>query len=402
MTVETAGLAPRMAAIEILDGVLGDGRSLDEAIGASRSLDHLEPRDRGFAMALVLMTLRRKGEADAVLQKFLAKPLPRKAGATFLILLIGVTQLLFLGQPPHAVIDMSVRLAKTDRNALHFSGSVNAVLRKLAIDGAALLADLDAPRLNTPDWLWRRWSKTYGKATARSIAAAHAVEPPLDLTVNGDSEDWARRLGGISLATGSVRLANAGPVESLVGYGEGAWWVQDVAAAMPARLLGDLRGKTALDLCAAPGGKTLQLCAAGAIVTAVDSSSSRLDRLRGNLTRAGFMAEIITANALSYDPGYTFDVVLLDAPCSATGTIRRHPDLPYVKSASQIDRLVETQKQLLDHAAKLVKPGGTLIYCTCSLEPMEGEDQIARFLAHNGELSLSPVGGVEAGIPAPD
>ncbi|MBI2718644.1 MAG: methyltransferase domain-containing protein [Rhizobiales bacterium] len=397
MTEEAAGLAARKAALDILGRILGDGKSLDEAMSEVHSLDRLEPRDRGFAMILVLTTLRRKGEAEAALAKFLAKPLPRKAGAAPLILLIGATELLFLGQPPHAVIDMAVRLAKADQHALHFSGLINAVLRKLAVEG---IAGLDGARLNTPDWLWRRWARTYGEAAARAIAEAHASEPPLDLTVKKDAEGWAKRLGGMCLPTGSVRLKGSGPVDSLAGYPEGAWWIQDAAAAIPARLFGDLAGKTALDLCAAPGGKTLQLCAAGARVTAVDSSVSRLEWLRHNLARTGFEAEVVTADVLSFEPGHGFDAVLLDAPCSATGTIRRHPDLPYVKSAAQIERLGETQRRMLDHAARLVVPGGTLIYCTCSLEPAEGEEQIAGFLARNGDFALRPIGDGEAGIPA--
>ena len=362
-------------------------------------VESLDPRDRSFLMALVLTTLRHRGEADAVVEVFLSKPLPRKSGIAGVILTLGATQLLFLDQPPHAVIDLSVRLAKRDSNALHFTGLINAVLRKVAAKGKATLDGLDGPRLNTPDWLWFRWSKAYGADTAIEIAAAHMREPALDLTVAKDADAWALRLGGEVLPTGSVRLGKVhGPVENLPGYGEGAWWVQDAASAIPARLLGPLAGKHALDLCAAPGGKTLQLCAAGAQVTAVDNSVRRLERLRDNLNRTHLGAEIIVADALTFDPARSFDAVLLDAPCSATGTIRRHPDLPHVKTAAQIGVLVQRQSRMLAQAAKLVKPGGMMVYCVCSLEAAEGERQIEPFLARHPQFSLVPISAGECGI----
>lgn len=401
MTADTAGLAVRSLAVAALARILHDGMAFDDVFDAVPEVAQLDPRDRGFLMALVLTTLRHKGEAEAVVEVFLSKALPRKSGIAPLILTLGAAQLLFLDQPPHAVIDLSVRLAKRDSNALHFAGLVNAVLRKVAERGKATLDGLDGARLNTPDWLWSRWSKTYGVETAGQIAQAHMLEPALDLTVPRDALAWASRLGGEVLPTGSVRLGKAqGSVENLPGYSDGAWWVQDAASAIPARLLEPLAGKSVLDLCAAPGGKTLQLCAAGARVTALDNSAQRLERLRDNLKRARFEAEVIVADGLSFEPATQFDAVLLDAPCSATGTIRRHPDLPYRKTAAQIGALVTLQSRLLEQAARLVRPGGTLIYCTCSLEAAEGERQIAPFLARHPEFSVMPVSTGESGIEA--
>jgi 16S rRNA (cytosine967-C5)-methyltransferase len=288
-----------------------------------------------------------------------------------------------------------VRLAQADSHASHYSGLVNAVLRKLARDGKGELAALDTVRLDTPDWLMQRWVGHYGEATARAIATAHAHEPALDLTVRRDPATWATALAGRVLPTGTVRTIASGPIPQLAGYDDGAWWVQDAAAALPARLLagsegGALRGKSVADLCAAPGGKTAQLVLAGAQVTAVDRSAPRLERLRQNLSRLQLTAEIIRADAAAWQAG-PFDAVLVDAPCSSTGTIRRHPDIPWLKSQADLAKLAGLQSRLLDRAAALLKPGGTLVYCTCSLEKEEGEDQIAALLARDPGLRRRPI-----------
>ena len=393
---DASGLAVRKLAVEGLARLFKQGLSFDEFLDNQHAL---APRDRAFLHALIFAALRHKGEIEAVIAAFMTKPLPRKSGAAHLILLAATAQLLFLDVAAHAVIDLSVRLAKQDHEALHFAGLINAVLRRIAAEGRDVLNSLDGPRLNTPDWLWTSWTEAYGPQQAAAIAGAHRDEPPLDVTPKSDAEGWAARLGGIALPTGSVRLArHSGAIEDLPGFAEGAWWVQDAAAAMPARLFGDLAGKTALDLCAAPGGKTLQLGAAGARVTAVDQSVQRLSRLRENLRRAGLEAEVIAADVLAFDPPDRFDAVLLDASCSATGTIRRHPDLPYVKSPEQVKELAGLQRRMLDRAAQLVMPGGRLVYCTCSLEPAEGEDQIERFLPANPAFSTIPIRPGEAGI----
>jgi len=388
------GLPARRAAVELLAAVLQKKQPLDDILG--RSLDKgsmfdLPARDRALARAIVAVSLRRKGQLDHVLGSFLERGLPEKSGTLYPILLSAAAQLIFLKTPPHAAIDLAVTLAQYDPRAKRYDRLVNAVLRRVASDGEAIAASLDATRVNTPDWLWTRWTDYWGEARAHEIAAAHLIEPPLDLTVKGDPEPWAERLAGRVLPAGSVRLLPKGRIESLPGFDEGAWWVQDVAASLPARLLGDIAGKRVADLCAAPGGKTAQLALAGASVVAVDSSKTRLGLLAENLARLGLEAELVLADAATWQPGELFDAVLLDAPCSSTGTIRRHPDIPYVKSPKDIEALTQLQARLLDNAASLLKPGGRLVYSTCSLEPEEGEAQIAAFLVRNDALSLEPI-----------
>jgi 16S rRNA (cytosine967-C5)-methyltransferase len=289
---------------------------------------------------------------------------------------------------------MSVRLVRADRRGLHYAGLVNAVLRQVARGGAQQLDGTDTALLDTPDWLMTRWIETYGPDLARAIAEANRHEPALDLSVKDDPAAWAERLGGRALQTGSVRVVAHGPVPALPGYADGAWWVQDAAAALPARLLGDVHGRTVADLCAAPGGKTAQLAAAGALVTAVDRAPKRLERLRQNLARLGLAAEIVTDDATQWRGG-PFDAVLVDAPCSSTGTIRRHPDIPWLKRAADIASLADLQRRLLANAFECVKPGGTLVYCTCSLEPEEGIDIVRNFLAGEPRAMRRPIAGGE-------
>ena len=396
-----AGLAVRKLAATALEDILQRGVALDQFIEGDAAIAGLDSRDRGFLMALVLTALRRKGEADAVIDKFLDKPLPRKSGNARMLLLLGATQLLFLDVPAHAAIDSAVHLARLDPHATHFSGLVNAVLRKIAAGGKLLLQTVDAARVNTPEWLRSRWRQAYGKVEAKAIAAAHGLEPPLDISVKADAERWAEWLHGEVLPTGSIRLPPGhGAVDQLPGYDKGEWWVQDAAAAMPVLLFGSLSGKSALDLCAAPGGKTLQMCAAGATVTAVDASPQRLQRLGENLKRTRQQSEIIVSDIMRLKLPHQFDAVLLDAPCSATGTIRRHPDLPYLKSAGQIGELADLQRTMLARCASFVQPGGMLVYCTCSLEPEECELQVEHFLKGNADFELVPVAAGEAGIEA--
>jgi 16S rRNA (cytosine967-C5)-methyltransferase len=352
---------------------------------------NLPQRDRALARAVVATSLRRRGEIDHVLGKFLERGLPDKAGTLYPILLSAAAQLIFLKTPPHAAIDLAVRLAQYDARARRYDKLVNAVLRRAAKGGEAIVSSLDAARVNTPDWLWTRWVSTYGEARAQRIAAANIIEPPLDLTVKTDPEGWASQLGGRVLPTGSVRLLPKGRIEAFPGYHEGAWWVQDAAASLPARLLGPVAGMRVADLCAAPGGKTAQLVQAGASVVAVDSSQTRLHTLGKNLRRLGLDATAVVADAATWAPDERFDAVLLDAPCSSTGTIRRHPDIPYLKSAKDIEALVPLQARLLDNAASLLKPGGMLVYSTCSLEPEEGEAQIANLLVRREDLRLDPL-----------
>jgi 16S rRNA (cytosine967-C5)-methyltransferase len=270
------------------------------------------------------------------------------------------------------------------------------VLRRMARDGRAALANLDMAALDTPDWLRARWTAAYGRATAHAIAAMHGEEPPLDLTVKQDPDGWAARLRGRVVATGTVRMVAHGPVALLPGYAEGAWWVQDAAAALPVRLFGEVAGRRIADLCAAPGGKTAQLAAAGARVTAVDRSPARLARLADNLARLGLAAETIAADALEWQ-AEPFDGVLVDAPCSSTGTIRRHPDIPWLKREADVTAMASVQGRLLDRAVALVRPGGTLVYCTCSLEPEECEAQATRLLERTPGLIRQPLTAADIG-----
>lgn len=398
---EPAGFAARSVAADILDGVLRRNRVLDELIDAAAQprLAALPERDRALARHLVATVLRRLGTLRHLLARLLERGLPGEAPRVETALMIGAAQILWLDVPDHAAVDLAVRLVQADRRGARYAGLVNAVLRRLAREGGALLAELDALALDTPDWLLQRWVANYGGATARAIAAANAHEPPLDFTVKRDAAHWATALGGRVLPSGTVRTTARGPVSELPGYDQGAWWVQDAAAALPARLFGDVVGRRIADLCAAPGGKTAQLAAAGARVTAVDRAPARLARIKANLDRLGLAAEIVAADVLDPDPApwreALFDGILLDAPCSSSGTIRRHPDVPWRKQASDIVKLAQLQHALLARAAKWVKPGGLLVYCVCSLEPEEGVEVVEAFLRSDAGFRRRPISAAE-------
>jgi 16S rRNA (cytosine967-C5)-methyltransferase len=388
---EVPGLAARRTAADILDGVLRRGHPLDETLDHPRSpLAAIATRDRALTRALAATALRRLGTLREILKAYLERGLPPGAPRVESILLIGAAQILWLDVPDHAAVDLSVRLAQADRNAKHFAKMVNAVLRRVAREKAELLQKFPPGSRDTPGWLMRRWSAAYGEERAGAIAAANAREAALDLTVKRDPEHWARVLEGRVLPTGSVRVIAHGPVSALPGYADGEWWVQDAAAALPARLLGDVRGRRVLDLCAAPGGKTAQLAHAGARVTAIDRSPARVARMRENLARLKLEVETIVADAAEWEGG-PFDAVLLDAPCLSTGTIRRHPDIPWLKRESDLAETVALQAKLLARAAALVGPGGTLVYCTCSLEPEEGERATERVLQSAEHLRRRPI-----------
>jgi len=389
------GLPARRAAIALVSAVLGERMPLDQAIETairSGPLGALNRRDRALARAIAATVLRRNGQIEAVIGDMLDRPLPASSGMAHDILRVGAAQLLFMDVAPHAAIDLSVRAAGLDRKARHFKGLVNAVLRRIAKTGGDIIADHDAAGMNTPDWLYSRWQAAYGAATARAIAAAHLDVPALDLTVPENTDHWAAQLGGRVLSTGTVRCAGAGTVTQLEGYDDGTWWVQDAAAALPARLLGDVAGRKVIDLCAAPGGKTAQLAAAGAEVWAVDTSKPRLKRLEQNLGRLGLKAHIVHQRAERFAPGFVPDAVLLDAPCSSTGTIRRHPDILHLKSPGDIAALAKQQSGLLETALGLLRSGGRLVYCTCSLEPEEGEQIVAGALDSTPGLARVPLG----------
>jgi 16S rRNA (cytosine967-C5)-methyltransferase len=392
---EVPGLAARRIAADILDGVLRRRTALDELLSgksAHPGLAGLAERDRALMRRLVATVLRRLGTLRHLVGGFLDKGFPSDAPRVETILLLGAAQILWLEVPDHAAVDLSVRLAQADRRAARYAGLVNAVLRK--VTQSAATKPVDGSTRDTPEWLLKRWKKAYGPDTARAISTANGHEPALDLTVKQDAESWAERLRGRVLPTGTVRTLAHGAISLLPGFSEGAWWVQDAAAALPIRLLGDIQGKNIAELCAAPGGKTAQLALAGAKVSAVDRSPARLNRMRENLARLSLSAEIVAADALDWQGG-PFDGVLLDAPCSATGTIRRHPDIPWLKNEADLPVLTSLQQRLIDRAVELTKPGGTFVYCVCSLEPEEGQNQIETLLARDSRVMRSPISGQE-------
>jgi len=388
--------SPRRLAFDVVDAVLARKRPLDEAIADHPAFVALSVRDRAFARNLVATTLRRLGQIDALVDHALERRLPRKAAPVGNVLRLGLCQILFLGTPPHAAVATAVDLAQELGHGPH-KGLVNAVLRRLVGEGPALLQAQDAARLNTPDWLWQSWAAAYGEPVCRAIAEAHLAEAPLDITVKDDARAWAEKLAATVLPTGSLRRAPGGNVTQLPGFADGAWWVQDAAAALPVGFLGDVAGLRVIDLCAAPGGKTAQLAARGARVTAVDRSRPRLERLRENIDRLGLTAELVAADALDWRPGEPADAVLVDAPCSATGTIRRHPDVARLKTPDDVATLAETQHRLLVAALEMVGPGGAVIYGACSLQPEEGPERIRRLIEAGAPAAPVPIRAAEVG-----
>jgi 16S rRNA (cytosine967-C5)-methyltransferase len=390
------GLAARRIAADVVDGVLHKHRTLDDQLdgaGAHPGLKHLADRDRALMRRLVATTLRRLGTLGHVLSRLLDRGVPTDAPRAQSALLIGAAQILWMDVPDHAAVDLSVRLVQADRRAAKYAGLVNAVLRRCAREGAALVEEVQGQPLDVAPWLLGRWTAHYGEATAKDIAAALGHEPSLDLTVKSEAAQWATRLHGEALPTGTVRTLLHGSVTVLPGFVEGQWWVQDAAAALPARLFGDVAGRSIVDLCAAPGGKTAQLAHAGARVTAVDRSPARMARLKDNMTRLHLEVETVVSDAADWQPseGGGFDGILIDAPCTSTGTIRRHPDVGWLRQEADVATLSTLQKRLVRKAASLVKPGGMVVYCTCSLEPEEGEQIIEELLGSESELSRVPI-----------
>jgi 16S rRNA (cytosine967-C5)-methyltransferase len=392
----TGAASARGVAIDLLGSVLRRRRPLDDAIEEAPDLSSLSVRDRAFARLLVATVLRRLGQIDALIGYCLMTPLPPRAAQVHDMLRLGIAQLLFLRTPPHAAVATTVDLADSRGFASH-KGLVNAVLRRLSSDGAALVERQDAARLNTPKWLWATWADAYGEDNVRRIAESHVREAPLDITVNGDPIGWAERLEATILPTGTLRRIAGGAIANLPGYTDGAWWVQDAAAAIPVKLFGSLVDRRVVDLCAAPGGKTAQLAAGGANVTAIDRSPRRIERMKSNLARLSLTVETVCADAVSWKPSSRVSGVLLDAPCTATGAIRRHPDVPHLKTPDDVLRLAMVQERLLHAAVEMLEPGGTLVYCTCSLEPEEGPRQIAKLLSRGAPVTRKPIEGAELG-----
>jgi 16S rRNA (cytosine967-C5)-methyltransferase len=383
----------RLAALDLLTAALGRKAGLEQALEGGGAAN-LTPQDRGFARALAMATLRHLGPIDRALAARLQREPPE---AVRMILRLGATQLFWMDTPAYAAVNSTVALAEADRATRGFKPLVNAVLRRLQRDGAPA----DDPAALAPSWLFARWRAAYGETTACEIAAMIAVEPATDVTPRdaADAAALAAALGAEPLPGGSLRRTARGRVEEWPGFAEGRWWVQDAAAAVPARLLDARPGEAVLDLCAAPGGKTLQLAAAGTSVTAVDRSAGRLKRLEEALKRTGLAAEIVVADAETWDDARAFDAVMLDAPCTSSGTFRRNPDVLWTLSPRDIAKLAEVQSRLLDAAAARVKPGGRLVYCVCSLEPEEGEAQTRAFLQRHPEFSTVAAQPGEAGAP---
>ena len=382
----------RAAAVRLLTRVLQKRQPLEEALDPV--LQGFPPRDRALARAITSTALRHLGVIDALIDKMLDRPLPEKALDVRHILRIGITQILYLNIPSHAAVHDTVALVP-DRSK--HKGLVNALLRRIDRQGEKLLSKIDIPRKNTPLWLWDAWTVHYGEETARRIAEAHLMEAALDISVKSDPKKWAEALDAEILPTGSLRRATTATLVDLSGFEEGAWWVQDAAAAIPAALLGNVAGKQIIDLCAAPGGKTAQFAAAGAEVIALDRSKNRLKRLEQNLERLNLTVTVKVGDAESFTPDQQPDGILLDAPCTSTGTLRRHPDVAYLKSQADVDKLSELQTRLLDHACAILKPGGVLVYSVCSLQSEEGEAQIEALLSRNPAIQREPVQAEEVG-----
>ncbi len=386
------GMAARKAALQLFQAALSRRGGLDQGL-SDTGLHGLEPRDRAFARRLGMTVLRRLGPLDQALDARLAKPPPAPVRD---LLRLGLAQVRYMNVPAFAAVSATLDLAQTDKDARPFKGLINAVLRRLSEEA---IKDDDPEHLIAP-WMWARWKSAYG-AEAKAIAALVAAEPPTDITLkdSGQAEALAAPLEAAILPGPSLRVGLKGDISGWPGFTDGSWWVQDAAAAIPARLLNIVPGQAALDLCAAPGGKTLQLAAAGATVTALDRSVSRLRRVRENLARTGLKAEIVAADAAEWKDARTFDAVLLDAPCSATGTFRRHPETLWLLRPGDLATVAQLQKRLLDAAAGHVAPGGRLVYCVCSLEPEEGEAQAAGFLKRHPDFTLEPATPGEGGAP---
>ena len=390
-----AGLESRQVAAKLLAAVVDRHVSLDgllDSDNGNAAYRALDTADRALVRAMLVTALRHLPTVEAILSRYLEKPLPEGARALHFALVIAATQILYLDVPDRAAVDLAVEQAGRDPRSRRFAPLVNALLRRLSREKDAVLPETEARVLNAPPWFVDRLTALYGAEHAAAIVAAHQRPAPIDLTVRKDAAGWAEKLGGTLLPTGSVRLPPfEGSVVELPGFSEGAWWVQDAAASIPARLMGDIAGKRIADLCAAPGGKTAQLAAQGAAVTAFDLSANRLKRLQANLVRLHLEAECVTGDFMTVAPESAFDAVLLDAPCSSTGTVRRHPDVPWTKGEGDIEKLARLQEKMLRRALTLVKPGGRVVFANCSLDRKEGEEVVERVLADTPNVALAPV-----------
>lgn len=380
------GLAARMAAAKILAAVLDKKTSLDGMLDTEHGnpvYRALSIADRALVRAIINSSLRHLPRIDAAISSLLDGPLPQGARSLNHILVIAVAQMLYLDVPDHSAVDLAVEQAQRDPRNKRFVKLVNAVLRRLGREKQRVIELIEQIAV-LPEWFFSRIQSHYGDVVADRISAAQLIPSSIDITVKSEPQDWATKLGGTVMPNGTVRLGTfSGSVTQLEGFAEGEWWVQDFSASLPVRLMGNIEGKRVADLCAAPGGKTAQLALAGAKVTALDQSSTRLRRLRENLKRLNYSVEFIESNMLKYTTDELYDAVLLDAPCSSTGTIRKHPDVIWTKDAADIAKLAGLQEQMLEHAIGLVKSDGIIVFSNCSLDPSEGEDMVERILAQH-------------------
>jgi len=388
----SAGYETRRLAAQIIDDVISRRLALDDTLDTTLTgpeARNLDDRDRGLVRAIATTAIRYFGHISKTLAARFERGMPLHSGPFEAIMASGIAQILYLDVPDHAAVDLTVSLVQADPDCRRFVALANAVLRRIAREKSDILAHMQPLEDNTPAWLADRWTAGYGVENAHKMAAAQAHDSAVDITVKSDLEAWAEKLDAIILPTGSLRLKSRISIPSLPGYNEGEWWVQDAAAALPARLIAAQQNEMIGDFCAAPGGKTAQLALSGAKIFAIDRSGKRLVRLKTNLDRLNLTAEIVEIDALQYKGG-PFDAILIDAPCSATGTIRRHPDVAWTKGPEDIRKLTNLQSRLLDKAAELLKPDGRMLYCTCSLEPEEGEMQIEAFLERNPRMRRAP------------
>jgi len=385
------GLPARRIAYRVLNEIFFQKKNMDDALGRAAGLDDLEGRDRGFVRLLVSTVLKRGREMDGILAGLLHEPIAALKPAQLInIFRLGMAQLLYLQTPPHAAVNTTVELAEAE-GIVHHKPLVNAIMRRLTREPPQLVDLRDAGRLNTPDWLWKAWMQDYGVETALDIAAANLGEGAIDFTVKRDPLSWADKLGAAALPTGSLRRNGGGFIPDLPGFAEGEWWIQNAAAAIPAQLFGDIAGKTVIDLCAAPGGKTAQLAARGAKMIAVDRSAERVRRLAENIQRLKLDVQTEVADGANFKPRERVDAVLVDAPCTATGTIRHQPDVLWLKEPKDEEKLAALQRRLLVNAVEMLKPGGTLVFCTCSIQKAEGEAQTDWLFAQNLPIRLKPI-----------
>ncbi|MCK5425899.1 MAG: 16S rRNA (cytosine(967)-C(5))-methyltransferase RsmB [Emcibacter sp.] len=393
-------LTGRWAALGFLEKILDDHLPLDQAFDQTcrQFGDKLSVQDRGFVRHLGTTCLRHLGQLDAMINHCTSKKLTSKQKTIRNILRLGITQLLYMEVPAHAAVNSAVKMTDKQKNNSdrHTKGMVNAILRRIDRETAKFSTKF-SPNLNIPKWLKENWKDNFGAEQADKITLALLAEPPLDFSLKPecDGAEWATKLGGVLLPNGTVRVEKAGAVQNLPGYEEGHWWIQDMAASLPASLLGAKKGDAVLELCAAPGGKTAQTAAKGCRVTALDRSDRRLRRLQENMDRLNLACDIVTSDAADYKPEQEFSFILLDAPCSSTGTLRRHPDVSRSRGPKDIQALAEIQSRLLDAAVAMMPVGGILIYCVCSLQSQEGTDQIKALLDRNGTVKRKVIEGAE-------